>query len=292
MLLCVVLAVGALGLRPHNAINVTMYHEGLSNTTGLSSMNSGDAAGDADFMLRAAGLPYLCSNASGEADRTFDCSDAEQTGDDLVVSQFTIEMTDQWSEYAECNIDNGTYSCECRNHSSAAHYHSYVPCSNPVGKIAVVNESGYASRLPDPRDPWENSTYRYYFYNAAQKLGGLWYSTLEAGNCDRPGITHANCTWRVAKLVKRVSKACQQDRVFSVVERQGIDCFSSCGPQRNTSSACWTRCFYDTVFGPNAGSTAYPAGGPTVGMPAADIVAAWTAPFESEDPARGGCPAV
>ena len=39
-------------------------------------------------------------------------------------------------------------------------------------------------------------------------------------------------------------------------------------------------------------SKAYPADGPAVGMPAADIVAAWTAPFESEDPSRGGCPAV
>ena len=48
---------------------------------------SGDPLGDADFMLRAAGLPYLCSEASGQANYTYDCSDTEQTADNLVVSQ-------------------------------------------------------------------------------------------------------------------------------------------------------------------------------------------------------------
>ena len=36
-------------------------------------------------MLRAAGLPYLCSPESGVAKYTYDCSDVEQTADDLVV---------------------------------------------------------------------------------------------------------------------------------------------------------------------------------------------------------------
>jgi hypothetical protein len=281
----------ASALRPLNPINVTMWHVGLANTTGLTNMDSGDALGDADFMLRAAGLQYLCSDASGERNYTYDCDDAEQTGDDLVVSQFIVEMSNEWSEYAECNVANGTYSCICENRTGTGHHHSRVPCTNPVGKIRVVNESGFASRLPDPSDPYERTAYRYYFYNAAQKLGGLWYSTLEEGNCDRPGISQANCTWRIAETSKRVSKTCQESHVFDVVEERGAACFQQCGPARNLSTACWTNCFYDTVFGPKSNATAYPVGS-NVGMDAQEIVDAWLAPFRSSDAAKGGCPAV
>eukprot|EP01052_Picozoa_sp_SAG31_P020538 SAG31_NODE_1548_length_7914_cov_5.353423_10_plen_82_part_00 len=53
-------ATAALPGRPSNPVNLTLYHVGPANYPGLSDMNSGDAAGDAFFMLRAAGLPYLC----------------------------------------------------------------------------------------------------------------------------------------------------------------------------------------------------------------------------------------
>lgn len=176
-----------------------------------------------------------------------------------------------WSEYAECNIENGTYSCECRNNTAPSqhhHHHTDVPCLNPVGRINVTDESGFARELPDTSNPYENTSYRFYFYNAAQKLGGIWYSTLGAGNCDRPAaspssLPQANCTWRVAETVRRVSKTCQEGAVYDVVEAQGGACFAACSADgkvhRNLTDGCWTKCFYDTALGPNSNSTAYPA---------------------------------
>jgi hypothetical protein len=227
-----------------------MYHVGPANFSDISDTNSGDAAGDADFMIRAAGLGYLCSTSQ----YVFDCADAEQTEDDLVVSKVVVEADSRYSEYAECNIANGTYSCECRDEhfppidqriaKPPPHHHPTVPCNATIGKILVVNESGYAHDKPS-YDPHFGapSAYRYYFYNSAQKLGGLWYSALSNGECGNPAAG-GNCTWRVAKRIKRIKKSCQTAYLFSVVEKVGTKCFSSCSQPLNTSTACWTSCFY------------------------------------------------
>jgi len=275
----------ATALRPRNPINVTVYHVGLPNTTGISNMNSGDARGDAEFMVRAAGLGYLCSNASGEASATYDCSDAEQAGDHLVVTQFVIETERIFSEYAECNIANGAYSCECRNNSASGYPVPSIPCSNPVGRIDVVNESSWGNQIPNMNNPWERSSYRYYFYNAAQKLGGVWYSTLESGRCDRPDIEQSNCTWHVVSQVRRVAKSCQESFVFDAVETAGASCFEQCSADgkvhRNTTDGCWTGCFYDTALGPQSNATAYPALNTSVGMSGEALVEAWVNGVES-----------
>ena len=169
---------------------------------------------------------------------------------------------------------------------------------------------------------------RYYFYNAAQKLGGTWYSTLRQGDC-AVAQSQDNCTWRHVETVKRVSKKCQLDKLFSVVEVEGQDCFQTCsgacakkqshcekpvartramhlclntdiqlvwgsllaagtGAQRNTTTGCWTSCFYDTVFGESSNRTAYPVGS-SAGMNQTVLVEAWLAAFK--DVADGGCPA-
>jgi hypothetical protein len=276
-------------MRPKNPINVTLYHVAAANDTSIADNNLGDAHGDAEFMLRAAGLSYLCSTASGEANFTYDCEDAEQTGSGLVVTKLTVEVEDDFSEYAECNIADGVYSCDCRG-SSYNHYHPvYVPCSDRVGRIPVVNESGWAHEKPDGTGPpFMNSAYRYYFFNTAQLLQGMWYSTLSNGQCGHAGT---NCTWRVAETVKRVSKDCQQQTVFEAVQEHGAECFDGCPKPLNVSTACWTNCFYNTMLGPNANSTAYPTGA-GAGLDADDLVAAWLRPFESDDPTKGGCPGI
>ena len=64
-------------------------------------------------------------------------------------------------------------------------------------------------------------------------------------------------------------------------------CLDNCGPQKtNTSSPCWTDCFYKAALGPNAGR----ANGTVAGMPIAAMVKAWEKPFLPE--AHGGCPPV
>lgn len=276
--------------RPPHAVNITVYHVGQKKyMNDLANMNSGDARGDADFMLRAAGLPYLCSPESGVAKYTYDCDDVEQTADDLVISKTIIEADSRWSEYAECNVDShtGKYLCECRDHHSH-HFHRPRPCNNTVGRIAVVNESGWAHEYPDPRDPF-TTAYRYFFYNAAQKFGGIWYSTLGQGECGSVAEPKANCSWRIVETVKVISKKCQEDHVFGVVQQHGHECFDKCHQPLNRSTGCWTNCVYDTVFGKGSNHTAYPSSA-TSGMDTATVIDAWLGPFETSDPDKGGCP--
>jgi hypothetical protein len=40
---------------------------------------------------------------------TYDCGDAEQNADGLVVTEFLLEVENKSSEYAECNIEGGVY---------------------------------------------------------------------------------------------------------------------------------------------------------------------------------------
>ena len=69
-----------------------------------------------------------------------------------------------------------------------------------------------------------------------------------------------------------------------------MECFDACGAPRNTSSACWIGCFYRTILGAEG---MLPTGATNPGgMPYESLAAAWEAPFVSEDPAQGGCPAV
>jgi hypothetical protein len=93
------LPTGAVGLRPLNAVNLTVYHVAEANySSTISNMNTGDPNGDAEFMIRAAGLGYLCGPDSGEANYTFDCFDVEQAGTDLVVSKVVVEAERDFSE--------------------------------------------------------------------------------------------------------------------------------------------------------------------------------------------------
>jgi len=280
-------------MRPDNAVNITVYHVAEANYSTIANNNLGDANGDAEFMLRAAGLKYLCSNKSGQADFTYDCQDVEQTASNLVVTKLVLEVNQDFSEYAECNIDSGTgeYACQCRGNTTGHHHgHHFpsVPCANTVGKVAVVNESGWAHEAPGSEPspappPYEKSSYRYYFYNVAQKLQGNWFSTLQQGWCGHAG---PNCTWRVVEQVKRINKTCQENFVFNVIEDKGKGCFDACPRPLDQSGACWTNCLYDTMLGPKSNSTVYGPGS-SAGMAATTLVDAWVAPF-----ADNGCPNV
>jgi hypothetical protein len=98
------------GLRPLNPVNLTVYHVAEANySSNISNMNTGDPNGDAEFMIRAAGLAYLCGPDSGEANYTFDCSDVEQSGTDLVVSKVIVEADQDFSECVVVVISR--YSC-------------------------------------------------------------------------------------------------------------------------------------------------------------------------------------
>ena len=134
-----------------------------------------------------------------------------------------------------------------------------------------------------------------WYLSLAEKLGGMWYSTTRAGMCSSSSATSSPpCSWRLLETVKRVTKACSDDSVYRYIEeRDGAGCFSACqkplgGGRRNTSDECWVRCLYVTVLGPASGDHNPKARG----LSRAEMLEAWGRPFASDDPVRGGCPAL
>jgi len=127
--------------------------------------------------------------------------------------------------------------------------------------------------------------------HAASKLTkahpGHWYSALEFGDCSKH--SGANCTWDVLSVDKIVNKTCHSDSFFGAVQKAAPQPFANCSKSArpNATDPCWVRGFYEAVLGPNAGKR---IGWNVTGLPLDDLIAFWSAPFESDDPARGGCP--
>ena len=120
-------------------------------------------------------------------------------------------------------------------------------------------------------------------------------------------------------MIKRVSKACHDDVLYSRVETASAAIFSKAGCKtgvaRNTTDPLWITAFCEcftspgvhphaargvlssdrqTMLADNAtlGPDAAFPGGSVAGMPLPELVAAWRAPFASSDPKRGGCPSL
>ena len=71
--------------------------------------------------------------------------------------------------------------------------------------------------------------------------------------------------------------------------KAGGACFNACAQPSNQSSACWIDCYFTTMLGAQAGHSKVTSAD---GISLSDVVAAWDAPFASDDPSKGGCPAV
>lgn len=285
--------VGA-AINPAFAKNITIFHVNPKEYGAIPiNMDTGDAPGDMFFDLHNVILvPLQCPHgaASGHG-----CANPEAVAPDLVVNKLILEVDTRFSDYAKCNIGvNGsdahghkckddTYCCFC-----ADDWGRTVPCNTTLGQ---ANVKQYFSGGGHHGGCSTESPAECYRENAAKKftdaVPGYWYSSLDIGYCGDKQPSDANCTWRVISVDKIVNKTCHNDRYFSAVEKVNPSCFSDCGPgPRNTSSACWINCFYTTALGPDSGKP----GGAVTGMPLDDLVNAWTAPFDSTDPAKGGCP--
>ena len=175
-----------------------------------------------------------------------------------------------------------------------------TPCTLEQGRLNLTNAQG------QPYGVWSHGKNKgltridYWRYNVADLLGGHWYSTPSTGLCDSK---HAlACTWRVAEVVKKVSRACHDQSMFASVTRYAAyvskssgkpDCFDQCpGGAKNTSSPCWIECYYNTMLGPHSSTGFGTATSPFLRghMPIEALETAWLAPFVSSDPKKGGCP--
>ena len=56
----------------------------------------------------------------------------------------------------------------------------------------------------------------HWMQNLVLKLGGNWYSTVAAGECDNPAST--SCEWKLVETVRKVNATCQANKVKSKIE--------------------------------------------------------------------------
>jgi len=289
--------------RPVNPSNITVYHVNPHAEGAIPfNMNTGDATGDLFFdLFEVVIVPLACQqNTTGG----HSCSNPEAVGADLMVNKLTLEVDNQYSGYARCNIGiNGSdgRGHTCKTGSYCCFCGSYYPesCNDTLGREDLYDHMGQGPEAaaatwaepPDEKRHYgcneKSQPVECYTSNARKKLSklhpGYWYSSLASGYCGASG----SCTWRVVSVDKIVTRSCHS-RVFGEVVQKtaGPGCLDGCGDQKtNTSAPCWVDCFYKAALGPDAGK----AGGQVAGMPVADLIAAWEKPFEPED--EGGCPA-
>lgn len=275
--------------------NVTVYHINQLDFPGAPiNMDIADLAGDVFFDILTIASSFACANPSGGGLAQYlVCANQETSGDDIGVTKLILDMSQTYGPYAQCNVcshgssplnrthecEAGTYVCDCHNSQQRG-----IPCGQNVGREEITGLGrgvGFLCLFSSGASKTTGCS----MASAAQKLGGTWYSTLDVGHPS---------TWRVLAVAKRVRRSCHANVFFSAVERQNHACFANCAdsgppPRRNTSSLCWSGCFIDAALGRRARTSTAPA---TSGMSREALLAAWSQPFESSDPARGGCPNV
>lgn len=236
--------------------NITVYHvnEGSYGAAPIN-MNTADLNGDMFFDLRSKPLAMEC--APGRPPSGHDCTNQEvnpPADDPLVVTKLVLTIAAAFGPYGRCNVCvNGTdghgdnnckdnaYICNCGGGGGSS------KCPANVGFENVSTH--FAGRRCNTGSPnymcWKDATAG----KVTTPTGGVWYSTTDEGY---------GTTWKVATVVKRVSKACSDEAINAAVERAGSasGCFQRCGPHstgpgRNTSDACWITCFEETVLGPD-----------------------------------------
>lgn len=131
-----------------------------------------------------------------------------------------------------------------------------------------------------PNDQWKS--------DLSKQLGGLWFSTTEQGDCSNP--QRERCAWSVKQVVKTVNASCVNDNFLKFLAKKAGSCLANCSSadRADTTSSCFVTCVFKRMLGrsisfPNVSHT---------GMSSAELVAPWLAGFDSEDPAKGGCPAL
>lgn len=278
---------------PRYAVNMTVYHvTSLADGIVPVNMDTSNLAGDVFFDLRSVVLPLECGTPHAWSG---DCDNKEISSDDDVISKLVIEVDSRFGEYARCNVcDNGTdpfsglacesdaYFCTCGS------FKNMTECDEKA--VGFLNISESFKMLTCDWKGFVASPWRCWSGNVWLKTGGgAWYSTLAQGKC--PG---ENCTWNLVSVEKVVSKKCSDNQVFDFVEGSdsSYGCFDQCGATngRNTSDPCWIGCFYQTVLGPKAMLPKPLPGYELEGVSTDDLIAAWSAAFDSDDSAQGGCP--
>ena len=275
-------------------VNLTLYHiNPLAFPAVPVNMDLGDLAGDLFFDVSLVTHAFACAGGTPVHAPGVICRNDEVKGDAVGVTKLVVEVDAAFGPYATCNVCvngsspmNASHACEGSQYVCDCESGTFPPKREPCGAAvgwentsAFLGSEGFGRFCGEHSGPRKVSVCA--VATAADKLQGIWYSTLAEG---------FGVTWRLVEVVKRVRRSCHAESFYSAVEQRAPACFASCGPPpRNVSSLCWAGCFIDAALGPAARNS---TGGTRQGMSRAELMAAWSRPFESGDPARGGCPDV
>ena len=247
----------------------------------VSEHDLANLEGDLYFSLKDRYLPLACPQCASKPARCFtpalfDCFNPESSGA-LVVRRVSLEVL-RIGRYAMCDA--------WRRRPPSCDYTCLSPPTGGVGAERIcaappLPVRGECVMAPRPLPILSDSEWDYWNWNLAARLGdeggAMWYSPRRAGE---------GSDWRNATVLKAVSERCHRRRVEAAITAAGAPCFASCPQPANRSSACWIRCFFDTVLGPDSGTRLTRR--PAAAMPLDALRAAWLRGFE--DPERGGCP--
>ena len=265
---------------------------------GVADMDYGDAGGDAYFSLQTMMAPALCRECGPDLSGCSHwtsieiCSNREQGTHTAsqVLRKVEVEVA-EYGEYYSCNVEDDQCSYECRCETQTPD-----GCNHAVGREAIrAYHNGFGwSRAADPSlSPAARGFERemlFWDYNLARRLDGTVVpsSGTHGAAAHYISLTHEGMdhgAWRNAHVLKTVSASCHQANVHRRVMARGAACFEECGADADdVSSACWIRCFYDTLLGRGSNESTAPVGG----MDGVAIQALWTSSFDDE--AAGGCP--
>uniref|UniRef100_A0A7S0LIH3 Uncharacterized protein n=1 Tax=Coccolithus braarudii TaxID=221442 RepID=A0A7S0LIH3_9EUKA len=252
-------------------------------------------------MFEQLSIPLACTDPTiPDSKKPFECKNLESTDPTDVVNKVTLRVNSNYSAYAMCNIGNdegkdplgrpcpiGGYCCYC-----SAPSHSYppkdAPCNSTIGLEVIKDHFGYSSHCSKDYDCWTAHTVA----KLTDEYPGLWYSPLDIGDCSLHATPEENCTWAVQSIDKIVNATCHTQSFFSAVQKASPTSFAQCTngtsvAAPNATDPCWVRGFYEAVLGPKASRSIL---WKVEGLPLEDLIGYWSAPFQSEDPALGGCP--
>ena len=263
--------------------NLTVYRITPRNYTGLTNMDSGDAAGDVYFGLYEFALPVICADQPN----LINCENIPilSIPGFNVYTKTVISIDPRYTIYKGCNPDANTGLFSCKAFDERCWYEADVDgafsnvCDPDVCRCRAFDTMAVGKdtcNMCETNATWHHDTPMWRQVEAlGQKLNGSWYSTQAEGEC-KPGETvGVDCWWRVVTQVRNVNASCVSDRVLDSVKAHGEPCFAQCGAAgQNTSSPCFIECLFSTL---------------EQGMSKEDIVAPFEQAFASDWPSEGGC---
>ena len=261
----------------------------------------GSAAGDAYYALRTLIHPLLCpacaSGGTGDAALCVryngiavgTCFSESATPGPQVARRIIVEVPEPlaFGEYGACNPREGTNSsaemCEydCVAASAGAGVSPGIGAQR-LTEARICNDAIGRNISSEPQPHRDAIRALQYDYHTCRRLDGWWYSV---GSADGAGTL-----WRSPRLVKAIDSACQMEVMHRQIQNaRGTSCFDACSatPANATASTtgaydtttpCYTRCFYQTLLGDHGDTNGFVAS--AGGMSSEEISAAWLQGFD------------